>query len=1581
MSCTYKYIGNDDTLKGILGTDELSYWQLFDALFSHIDNVPALSNALDILYSASKQEETTTSLNAIKQANLKAQLDFDQFGNTVIDDSENNVYNIQNFLDSPYFDPEQNLYIKFNDDEYVRILKESGMTDSDIAQLKANFKQVGADSYELHFLMNNYYKNSSNTEDWNNHMASWLEGRRKSIEGEIGQYRYNIAAGKMIEKSQRALEFAEKRLSSIGRLVDLLKSGRKLGAAILNSRVGRIRGNKIDSTSTKSVNNIPISTTISRKVTGIKDIILKAHIDNCIVDAEGNISIYQHVVSGENQQAWDYSKKQKFNIELSFLKRMLEENGIHARINLYLVPVKVDYNQDFSIKDVHIQDPQPVSIIDSKDNTANIEDYLDTYYDRPEPVTPNLSKKIETALNNTRRMFLDANISENRISESVSTYISKNYDPVKGTGTIHAIEDDDKYHYSITINGKEYKIKEDTAPKNNKELKEVIKKHITEEENQITNLLESLQKQIRVARHNGQFDFSEFKNMHSVLQTLEKYIMPSKYVNDVPDFEWHIVPNDDLLAAHILLFQNKEGQLDVVSLSTFNLYSVNTHRSNGNNIMNSYIMDNLAGDLYNYNASFGHMEQIKILNILNEILPELSDLNYTLGNINIISTYNNGQNMTANAKELVEQVYSSVIDTTNTYNSDSKIINNFNKVVFTDAYKALINSIKYYLESGYITDANKNYNTFSEAQKALEEASDDTGKRKALQSFLENMWDMRLIKSVRETNNFENFAPYAKAIINIYSAACIEYNKLMGIHVTTQYKPLSTLESDFLKPSASSDSNYRTITSIVKQTTYRANDRVMKAANPIQKFTREFFNSKGYGSLQASTLGDENTLFKNMFVQNDKGDPIMMFKNPYTDSSLSSEEKQFLKKALFEFAKVTYSMQNKKFDFTSCEDTKFIKEISSKEQLRQVPLMRSSTSSFKLKAQQAYETIQGLFGGEATEVFARWQQTLDKEGYSTSMKERLARGVVNPFYANMKGDKNLRDEILQNHPAEYWEMNIPAILYNYINANIMTQEFNKTLILTKSIMWQAKIMAIDAGNYKYLEWLQKQADKYLTVNVFHDSILEDTSKKIFTIINPIKAFTSKMFLMFNVKSAFRDTLEGMQQAFIRSAIKYGSDITPADLAKAYNIVHKGCFTNARDITLLNQLCIKYGLSNLDFANIATGLRTDKSGLSHISEVGMQTMKRPDFLNRMTLFVARCIHDGVWDALSLDENGEIKYDISKDARYKDMFTANPNTDAYKKAKARYLSAVRQYNKEHIENPIGFDPKSENHLPMPYSYAQIEKIKEVANSIYGDYDRGGRAMAENMAIGMAFGQYTTYSNGILANWFAKKRVIESDDIEQETNEKGELLFFTEDGQITTEDTGIPVYRNVPVVVQGIWYTCKDLFNIMLDSNLGDVNKRLDKIKFLLKNSPNDAANIRKAISSLLYAMLTAALIKNIIKPAHDAAQKDLLAGPVGFNETACSALMYIGYKGFDQSTDNFSEIAVVPKYFAGGGSDTQNGMSIPFQSYPTSLVKNLYKFTSDAVDGDFHPGLTVINSVPSLSLFKKASKAYYQEHQNG
>jgi hypothetical protein len=63
----------------------------------------------------------------------------------------------------------------------------------------------------------------------------------------------------------------------------------------------------------------------------------------------------------------------------------------------------------------------------------------------------------------------------------------------------------------------------------------------------------------------------------------------------------------------------------------------------------------------------------------------------------------------------------------------------------------------------------------------------------------------------------------------------------MGVYVETKYKPLSWLESNIVKPDANSDNNYRTIKQIVTQTTFRANERVMDAANPIQNFTRDYF--------------------------------------------------------------------------------------------------------------------------------------------------------------------------------------------------------------------------------------------------------------------------------------------------------------------------------------------------------------------------------------------------------------------------------------------------------------------------------------------------------------------------------------------------------------------------------------------------------------------------------------------------------------------------------------------------------------------------------------------------------------------
>ena len=76
--------------------------------------------------------------------------------------------------------------------------------------------------------------------------------------------------------------------------------------------------------------------------------------------------------------------------------------------------------------------------------------------------------------------------------------------------------------------------------------------------------------------------------------------------------------------------------------------------------------------------------------------------------------------------------------------------------------------------------------------------------------------------------------------------------------------------------------------------------------------------------------------------------------------------------------------------------------------------------------------------------------------------------------------------------------------------------------------------------------------------------------------------------------------------------------------------------------LLSKLCLKYRISNTDVGRIAERAKTGRNGIFNTTNWLYSTLRGPDFLNRMTLFVAKCMHDGVWNAFSLDKNGDLKY---------------------------------------------------------------------------------------------------------------------------------------------------------------------------------------------------------------------------------------------------------------------------------------------------------------------------------------------------
>lgn len=90
------------------------------------------------------------------------------------------------------------------------------------------------------------------------------------------------------------------------------------------------------------------------------------------------------------------------------------------------------------------------------------------------------------------------------------------------------------------------------------------------------------------------------------------------------------------------------------------------------------------------------------------------------------------------------------------------------------------------------------------------------------------------------------------------------------------------------------------------------------------------------------------------------------------------------------------------------------------------------------------------------------------------------------------------------------------------------------------------------------------------------------------------------------------------------------------------------------------------------------MKTGGRGLFAFDNEMYRTLRTPDFLNRMVMFVARCLKDGTWGAFSLDKDGYIVYDWKKDKRFS-AFAVNDTTNPkYNEQKALFYSKIREYN---------------------------------------------------------------------------------------------------------------------------------------------------------------------------------------------------------------------------------------------------------------------------------------------------------------
>lgn len=88
----------------------------------------------------------------------------------------------------------------------------------------------------------------------------------------------------------------------------------------------------------------------------------------------------------------------------------------------------------------------------------------------------------------------------------------------------------------------------------------------------------------------------------------------------------------------------------------------------------------------------------------------------------------------------------------------------------------------------------------------------------------------------------------------------------------------------------------------------------------------KFYDDIGYSRLQNTIIGNQAQQFNDLYRKDANGNKLLRLLNPYDSNDMAQIQshrgikQQFLKKILFEFAKIRYPMKGIKFDFTSESD-------------------------------------------------------------------------------------------------------------------------------------------------------------------------------------------------------------------------------------------------------------------------------------------------------------------------------------------------------------------------------------------------------------------------------------------------------------------------------------------------------------------------------------------------------------------------------------------------------------------------------------------------------------------------------------
>lgn len=1532
------------------------YNHSYDELIKILKRSPQL--AYDILYSKdyNRQTRVVDKLSELKeQGKRKFRKEFSDRVDVINGCAEINAsgYTTQSFIDSGLYVDQYGKQIMpvLQVDDYIERMKslyeQKGLTkdqvDQHISILKNSWKRIAEDGRDLHKIILKQGKETSYSQTEDNTKGTSFEHLSDVIHDQV---------------------------------YDDIFSQVYLG----NGKESRELGDDSSPVILKNLN-------LSAKLIG-RDETITGHIDYIVVKPNGSVEVFNIKSSHESPAFWDQAKKEKYRNEFALLSRILQYNGINTNdIRFNIIPVTFKYDDQFqNINNITVNRAECYShnkgAFVMQESMKLAQRFIAS---NAETITINDSS-IDTVNKQLSAVFPKKDIKADGITSTIEEYIDKNW-----SYWIQGEQPDTGWN--LSIDGTVYHVKSSEVRSRNKEAVEIVRQNQDKLLGVDSGKLSArgIVNQIGEFRRFGYPKFGNDYLDRLFLPYFEKSVVK---VNgkDKYNYLWQVVKNDTLENCNIIMFKNSlTGQANFVTLSGLNLDQM--HSFDGRtNILGFHLndlqgMDNQGRQLMK--STYGNIETMRTMFLINEIIPQLGD-DVKLGDLTIIGGLGGTIQSQQYPIQLVVSNFVKAQEVLNKKDPNLNISNNFSMIEHISPVSLLIN------EFWDILHESPNLgNTDFESLKELISGSDVDGLQHlingtAVDSLASaestDVQIQRLEELIKKLNTIlsqQQVSLSPDAIINYATGqdkladpernelvinccklllnASITLDRLSGI-IRISEKDLSETERLFARPQNISNSQVRIISKLLQDAIHSISNKLEPQVSDFNLACLEYYEAKGYSKARNAIIGDQSRVFKHLYQQIDDE---LFFKNPYDPASdLDADDRKFLKKALFEINKIRFKDNN--FAYKSENDPALKSFIKSTPGYLWVPLEKASSSTkwsnpgkyfddFKRRV-QGYCKNPTLFFKEMYEDILSEE---DEEKINSDIENMQAYNRFRIAEPTISGQpRKGRQRLFEMYGKDYFETNLQNLVIDYSYKNLQEEEMNKMLTRAKGILLQLKLTGVRENDTDKFAKTIKHIDDYLKTAVFNRSIMEESYKRIIARLQPLRKAVSTAYIAASPIAAIRDTFGGFLSNVVRSMTKYRTDIDAKDVMWAYQFVLRQGVHSAMTIDLLDKLNSKYLISNINIEQQQEGYKTNRGGITNAGNWAYATLRKPDFLNRMVLFMGKLKHDGSHKAYSIVD-GKLVYNWRMDERFK-LLASNDksNMEAYNKQKSLYLSQIMKFNEE---NPDANLPVSlDTNLPDGYTQNQIDEIKNLGDTIYGSYNRSTKAMYENLAIGSQFGVFSTWMNGIYDVYLGKRREssYETQKVQKE-DENGNKLWIDDNGNITTENTGVPYLTDIPLIVQGVWRTLHDTVSELYHG------RGWEGIKENIINNPMQMRNLKRIGSDLLVALLLYWLFEEVVNPAYKEHKKKGDGKDVLTN--AAIELLYKGssssfeeFKGplpiFDYVMNNTSPAAV--KWGAktwhdiGGflfGDTTMGELITKSQALPRSLQDTYKMYKRDTING--------------------------------